>query len=400
MAREKDKHNKGKRRGNGEGCITQRSDGRWQASFTVKYDPITRTSKKAYIYGKTREEVRDKLTDALHSVKNGTYRQPSKLTVGEWLTMWLNDYMKPSIRPTTWEGYQTQIDKHIIPNLGHIRLDKLQTSNLQKLYNDKLKGDRADGRKGSLSPRSVRYIHTILHAALVQAKREMLITINPADAVKLPKLEKREMHTLDTEGLKVFLEKAKKTCHYTIYLLACASGLRRGELLGLRWKDVDLDAGSITVTQNLVKTNKEVIFQEPKTKLSRRTVNIPPAVVKELRAHKARQAGDKLLHGDKYSKLGLVFCKADGSPMNPQTLSKHFDKLIKKTKLNRMCLHDLRHTFATLSLQEGVSPRTIQETLGHHNTAFTLNVYSHVTDKMRQEATDKIGNLLASCMGE
>ena len=399
-----------KRRGNGEGSITKRKDGRWQASAKVGYNSETDKPKYAYFYGKTRKEVQEKLSEALGKVQSGTYREPTKLILAEWLTTWLNDYMKPSIRPTTWESYKTQVDKHIIPTLGHLKLAQLQTSNLQKLYNEKLQRGRADGKPGGLSPRSVKYIHVVLHGALEQARKEGMITINPANAVKLPNERKKEMQTLDTAGIAKFIELIKDKRLYPAYMLELATGLRRGELLALRWKDLvipDKEAkdqtGSVTVNQNIVRVKSGLVFQEPKTNFSRRTVSIPANITKELRIHKKKQEWEKESMGCAYQENDLVFCTQEGKPIDPRAFTRGFERIIselEKEGFPRITFHGLRHTFATLSLQEGVSPRTIQETLGHHSAAFTMSVYSHVTEKMKKEATDKIGNLLASCQSE
>lgn len=389
-----------KRRGNGEGSITKRKDGRWQGYVTVGYDPEKQQPKKQYFYGKARKEVQERVNAALGKVQAGTYREPSKLTLAEWLTTWLNDYMKPSLRTTTWESYKVQVDKHILPALGHLRLAQLQTSNLQALYNQKLQGGRADGKEGGLSTRSVRYIHVVIHAALEQAKKEGMITINPADAVKLPGDPKKEIQCLDTAEVVIFLATARGTRHFPAYFLALNTGVRRGELLGLRWRDVDLKERTITITQGLVRTKGGLTFQEPKTKLSNRTIGISPQVVSVLESHKAQQDKEKEEAGEAYNKkLDLVFCSELGEPICPRGFTRHFERLLNKAGLGgKVTFHGLRHTFATLSLQQGTDARTIQEALGHHKAAFTLDVYSSVTARMKKEATDKIGRLLASCL--
>ncbi len=391
-----------KRRGNGEGSITKRKDGRWQGYVTIGYDPETGKAKKKYFYGKTRKEVQEQVNKALGKVQAGTYKEPSKLTTAEWLTSWLNEYMKASLRPTTWESYQVQVDRHILPALGHLRLSQLQTSHLQKLYNEKLNGGRADGKPGGLSPKSVRYIHTVIHAALEQAKKEGMITINVADAVKLPANPKKEIQVLDQEGIRKFLTAARETRHFPLYFLALNTGMRRGELLGLRWKDVNLKEGTVTVNQGLVRTKGGLIFQEPKTKLSNRTIGISPEVVNVLKEHKKRQNEERLSAGEAYNKEHeLVFCNELGDPICPRGLTRHYERLLKKAGLEgKVTFHGLRHTFATLSLEEGAAARTVQEALGHHAAAFTLDVYSSVTSRMKKEATDKIGNLMASCLSE
>jgi len=417
-----------KRRGNGEGSITYRKkDKRWQGYVTVGYDPETEKPVKKYYYGKTRKEVQEQVNEALGKVRAGTYREPSKLTMAEWFKTWLNDYMKPSLRVSTWENYEIQVMRHILPALGHLRLSQLQTSNLQKLYNDKLSnGGRLDGKKRcvgcgklsnkpnlkicdkcgealegvGLSPRSVRYIHTLIHAALEQAKKEGMITINVADAVKLPHDPKKEIQCLDTEGVKKLLTAAKETKYFPAYFLVLNTGLRRGELLGLRWKDINLKEGTVTVSQGLIRTKGGLKFQEPKTKLSNRTIGISPQVVSVLKDHKKRQNEERLSAGEAYNKEhDLVFCNELGEPICPRGFTRHFERLLKRAGLEgKVTFHGLRHTFATLSLQEGAAARTVQEALGHHKAAFTLDVYSSVTDKMKKEATDRIGDLLASCL--
>lgn len=390
-----------KRRGNHEGSISKRKDGTWQGYVTVGYDPKAEKSKRKYFYGKTKKEIQDKINDVAGKVRNGSYREPSKLSVAEWFKVWIEEYQKPSLRQTTWESYNMQIEKHILPSIGHIRLSELQTYHLQALYNDKQKdGARLDGKPGPLSPRSVRYIHTICHACLEQAKKEGRIFVNPAEAVRLPKDPKKDIQYLDTEQVKIFLSEARKSKYFAAFFLVLNTGLRRGELLALRWKDVDLKNGTIKVNQGLVRTKSGLTFQEPKTKLSKRTIGISREVINELKFHWRRQEGEKERAEEDYKNNGLVFCNELGEPLCPSGFRRHYDRILKRARLGKIPFHALRHTFATLALQQGTDYRTIQEAMGHHNVAFTLDVYSGVTDKMKQEATDKIGSLMASCLGK
>jgi len=389
-----------KRRGNGEGSITKRKDGKWQGSILIGYDLETGRPKRKYFYGRTRKEVQEKINEVALKVQAGTYREPSKLTVAEWFTTWLNDYMKPSLRPTTWESYRYQVEGHIIPALGHLRLPQLQTAHIQRLYNDKLKGGRLDGKPGGLSPKSVKYIHTVIHSALEQARKEGMITINPAGAVKLPKQEQPEIKYLTVAEAAIFLATAKDSKHFAAYFLALNTGMRRGEILGLRWRDLDLAAGQLTINQGLVRvTGKGLIFQEPKTALSKRVINLAPPVVQVLKEHKKKQAEYRLMAGGAYDEKGLdlVFANELGEPICPRAFTRVFERLIKKAGLD-VTFHGLRHTFATLALESGVDVKTIQETLGHHSSAFTMDVYSRVTAKMKREAADKVGDLLASLL--
>jgi integrase len=388
-----------KRRGNGEGSITKRKDGKWQGSILIGYDLETGRPKRKYFYGRTRKEVQEKINEVALKVQAGTYREPSKLTVAEWFTTWLNDYMKPSLRPTTWESYKYQVNGHIIPALGHLKLAQLQTAHLQKLYNEKLNGGRLDGKPGGLSSRSIKYIHTVIHSCLEQARKEGMIQVNPADAVKLPKREQKEIKYLGTAEAAIFLAAAKESKHFAAFFLALNTGMRRGELLGLRWQDIDFETGQLTVTQGLVRiSGKGLVFQEPKTKLSNRVINLSPAVLAVLKEHKRKQNEYRLMAGGGYRKdLDLVFANELGEPIDPRAFTRVFERIVKKTGLD-VTFHGLRHTFATIALEQGVDVKTIQETLGHHSSAFTMDVYSSVTAKMKREAADKVGNLLASLM--
>ncbi|MDZ4131565.1 MAG: site-specific integrase [Dethiobacteria bacterium] len=402
-----------KRRGSGEGSIYERKHGgknsKWAASVVIGYDVETGKQKRKTFYGRTRTEVAEKLAEVLPKLKYGGWHEPSKQLFADWLDTWLNDYKKQALRPTTWESYFYLANKHIKAALGHLRLNQLQTTHLQRLYTDKLNGGREDGKKGGLSPRTVRYIHVVIHGALEQAKKEGAILNNPADNVELPREQKKTIRFFDRDDVAKFLKAAQKTRWYPAYLLELATGLRRGELLAMRWKDVDLERGTITVSQNLVRVKGGLIFQEPKTKLANRTICIPPVVVVALKNYRKLQAENILNAGAawqkeitfldaKPEKNDLVFCNELGGPSCPRALTRHFERLLNSSGLEQIPFHGLRHTFATMSLQEGVDMKTTQENLGHFDPAFTLSVYSGVTKRMKQEATDKIGNLLSACL--
>jgi integrase len=270
-----------KRRGNGEGSICRRKDGLWQCQAIVgvngKGQPIRKT-----LYGKSRKEVQDKLNDVIVKTGKNLYVEPARITFSEWLDRWIEEYMKMSLKKTTWELYHTLVEKHIKPAIGFIKLCKLQTGHLQNLYSEKMKdGARADNRPGGLSPKTVRHIHTVIHSSLEQAFKERIIPLNVADAVVLPKNPRKEMKTLDKEGVAAFLREARASRYYTAFLLTLATGLRRGELLGLRWKEVDLENGLINVTQQLVRVAGGNEFTDLKTRLSKRRVVIDNAIIRE-----------------------------------------------------------------------------------------------------------------------
>ena len=421
-----------KRRGAGEGSIYKRKNGKgkskWAASVTIGRDEEGNLKRKTF-YGATRKEVTDKLNEVLNTVSNGTYREPAKIKFSEWLDIWLNDYKKRGFKATTFESYESHSRLHIKPAIGYIKLSQLTTTHLQRLYNDKLDGGRSDSKKGGLSAKSVKEIHGVIYGALEQAKKEGMITINPADAVVLPKLEKPKIMFFDSEQVAIFLTAARETHYFMAYYLELATGLRRGELLGLRWKDVDMENRTVSVNQGLVRTKQGLVFQIPKTNKAIRTISIPPGVATELKNHKKLQAEKKLQAGEAWHKEiifltnepelnDLVFTNEIGQPIDPRALTRHFERLIDKInmdiemtgkkknwkqedveakKLTKISFHGLRHTYATLCLQQGVDMKTTQENLGHFDPGFTLSVYSGVTDKMKQNATDKIGNLLDAC---
>ena len=385
------------KRARGEGSVTKRKDGRWMARANVGYDIESEKTIRKSFYGKTRQEATQKMNDALADVRKGTYIEPTKMIFAQWIKTWINITMKLHLRPTTWDSYQSMITNHITPTIGHIPLNRLRTAHLQNLYNDKLKSGRVDGM-GGLSARTVRYIHAIIHGALEQAIKENLLITNPAKAVKLPKNEKKIPKHFDTASIKLFLELAKKSRHYTAYLVELNTGVRRGELLSLRWSDINMSNAKIYICRNLVRSSEQgLIFQEPKTKLSKRSIDVHISLIKDLKDHKKKQAEEKLSAGQAYEDNDLVFCTPFGKPLDPRAFSAHFKKIIKGTKLEDMTLHGLRHTLATISIQEGIDFNTVQEILGHHSPAFTLATYAHVTEQMKNKQTEAIGKLIDSC---
>jgi len=391
-----------KRRGNNEGSITKRKDGRWQGYVIVGYNIATGKPKKKYFYSNLRKEVQRKIEDTREKVKTQTYRDTTKITVAEWFTTWLHDYMKTSLRKTTWDSYRYQVDGHIVPNLGHLRLIELQTNHLQRLYNEKLISGRLDNRDGGLSPKSVRYIHTVIHSCLEQARKENKIIINPASAVKLPKYVKPEIGYMNTDEIRQFLAYAKESKFFTAFYLALTTGMRRGEILAIRWQDVDLVNNKVSVNQSLVRVKEGgLIFQEPKTKLAKRTINISKHLSELLHEQKEKQSDFIKVEGDNYkSELNLVFCNNLGEPICPRNFTRQFERLIIKAGVKKIPFHAVRHTFATICLQEKVDIKTIQENLGHHSSSFTMDVYSSVTDKMKRDASDKVDTLIDSLMPE
>ena len=387
----------GKKRGNNEGSITKRKNGLWMAQITVGRDPATGKSKRATFYGKTRQEVADKLTKALREQQQGTFVAPHKLTLGEWLDTWLQEYKKPKLRPTTFDSYEMLVRRHLKPTLGSIALRDLRPEHLQHFYN-------AEVQQGA-SARTVRYCHTLLHGALAHAEKHQLVARNVSKLTERPRAVRKEMHTLTLDQItEKLLPAIAKDRLFAAIFLAFGTGLRRGELLALRWKDVDVKAGILQVKQTLVRvTNHHVpkgegrtqlIFQEPKTAPSRRTIPIPEECLAALKQHKARQAEEKLLLGQAYQDHGLVFCQANGKPIDPRNFLRSFDRIIEQAGLPPSRIHDARHTFATLMLELGESPKTVQTMLGHSRVAITLDIYSHVSLELEKKAAAKLNAAL------
>ncbi|MBF7084192.1 site-specific integrase [Desulfallas sp. Bu1-1] len=386
------------RRGNGEGTICKRNNGTWEAKITIGYNHEGKP-KRLTKYFKTRKEAQEWLAKIQHEKATGKFVEPHKTTVGEWLERWLNDYAKPKTRVTTWNSYEALIRQHIKPVVGDIPLVQLQPADLQRLYNFKRESGRLDG-KGGLSPRTVRYLHTVIHAALAQAVKEGLIYRNVAEAVTLPKQERKELKPLTREQTLQFLDAAKEDRLYPAFLLAVYSGLQRGELLALRWQDVDLKEHTITIRQSINRTyvsgggtKTKLTYLQPKTEKSRRTIPIPAEVVQELRRHKAKQARKKLL-GQTCRETDLVFTAEKGGPIDPRNLARKFETLLKKAGLPKVRFHDLRHGFATMLLKANEHPKTVQELLGHSTITTTLDIYSHVDEDIKKRAVEKISYML------
>lgn len=325
-----------------------------------------------------------------------------KITLGEWLDKWLEEYAKPHIRSSTWESYEENIRLHIKPAIGHIELKKLQPSHLQQLYNEKFSNGRLDGT-GGLSSRSVQLIHAPIHAALKQAMNEGLIIRNVSEATKLPRGEKKNIRILTPDEQSKFLTVLSNDRLGIAFLLDLGTGLRVGELLALRWQDVDLESKTIRVQQALSRvriqggTIKTALrFQPLKTAKSRRSIPLPEPIVAELRRHKARQNEEKLRAGKGYTDHGLVFCSELGQPVDPRNLTRKLDQLIRQAGVPRINMHALRHTYATRLLEMNEHPKVVQELLGHSQISLTLDIYSHVMPEVKQKAAEKLNDVLTT----
>ena len=374
-----------KKCGNGEGSIYRRKDGRWVGQYTVY---TAKGPKYRYIYGKTRAAVAEKLTKAMSDRNGGFFFDARSLTVGEYLDRWLSDSVRGTVRVSTFERHEGIIRTHIKPALGRIKLKNLTPTHVRGLHREKLDAD--------LAPATVRKIHFTLHKALSQATSDGLISRNAAD-VKAPRPAPEEMRPLSEDEARAFLETAKASDDRfePLYVLAIITGLRRGELLGLRWDDVDLERGKLRVGRALVREGGQHIVGETKTRRGRRQVNLTPRTVNALKAHHKRQLEERMQLSGLYKDHGLIFATEIGTPVNPENLvNRSFKPLLKRASLPEIHFHDLRHTCATLLLGRGVHPKIVQELLGHATIAMTLDTYSHYIPSMGDQASGAMGDAL------
>ena len=378
------------RRGHGEGSIQQRKDGRWSAVVDLGWKSGKRTRKT--VYGKTRKEVAHKLTDLLKTRKDGLPIPVGTEKVETFLLRWL-EATKPTVRPRTWQRYEEYVRLHAVPKLGRLRLVNLAPHHLQLLYSERL--------AAGFSPQTVVHLHRMLHRALGQAVRWGAVARNVTELVDPPRVSRKEMRALSSDEARRLLKAAAGTPLEALYTIAVTTGMREGELLGLRWHDVDLDARKLHVVgslQNIAGEGWKIV--EPKTARSRRLVVLSELGTQSLRRHRAIQAERRLGAGDAWQDNDLVFPNGIGRPINPPNLLiRSFHPLLAKAKLPRVRFHDLRHTAASLLLDQGIHPKIVSEMLGHSAVAITLDLYSHVTPSMQAQAADALDSLFGRNFG-
>lgn len=375
-----------KKRGHGEGSIYRRKeDGLWVAELYLGRDA---NGKKVIWrqYGKTRREVAEALTEQLKKKQDGLLASPSKQTLGQFLDAWLNDVVKGTVRPYTFASYK-QMVKHFAP-LAPIPLAKLTPQQVQWLYRQK----RDEGLT-----RTIVLMHGVLHKALGQAVKWGLVPRNIADAVEVPRVPRKQFRALTPEEASAFLEAAREDRLFALYALAISCGLRLGELLGLRWEDVDMKRRVIVVRHQLQYSGGKPVLAEPKTDKARRTIRLPVVALAALKRHRANQFREKLRLGEAWQDTGFVFTTEIGTPLSPSNVrNRSFYPLLQKAGLPRIRFHDLRHTCATLLLAQGVHPKLVQELLGHAEIGTTLDRYSHVLPAMMEEVAQKMDSVLAT----
>jgi len=386
------------KRGNNEGSIFKRNDGTWCAMVTEGRDPKTGKLIRRSFYGKTRQEVSEKLSKAQEDLRKGTLVENTRIKVGQWLDDWLTKYKKGRIRPTTYDSYEMVVRVHIKPYIGNVFLKDLKPENLQAMYNDKLSHGRTDD-KGGLSTRTVRYMHMIMHEALKQALKNNLVSRNIAEATTPPKLVKREMRVLSKEEQNKFLDVLEGERLGPAFLIDIGTGLRRGELLTLRWSDIDFGERVIRVSHSLSRvrtfeedsnTKSQLVFQQPKTKSGRRSIPMLDNVYEALKEHKVAQEEEKKFLGSAYQDNGLVFCTELGKPIEPRNFNRKFYELLDKAGIEDANLHCLRHTFATRGLELGMNPKVMQELMGHSSIMLFMDTYAHVLPDLKKRDTSRM----------
>jgi len=372
-----------RRRGNNEGSISRRKDGRWMGRYTVH---TADGPKQRAVYGKTRAEVSQKLTKAIVDRDSGLTFDAGNVKLGEYLDRWLSECVKGTVRESTFERYEYAIRPHIKPALGRIKFKSLTSAHVRAFY--RLKLDGAEGSPG-LAPATVHKLHGVLHKALDQAVADGLIPRNATDAVKIPRIDREEINPLTADEVGILLEAAREDRLEAVYVVAVRTGLRQGELLALKWDDVDLEEETLRVRRTLTYSGGKHFLSEPKTKKSRRTVRLTPSAVAALRGHLERQMEEIDRLGSLYQPGGLVFSSTTGSIINPSNLrNRSFARLLQRAGLSGrgVRFHDLRHTCATLLLSRNVNPKIVSEMLGHATIAITLDTYSHVLPEMQEKA--------------
>lgn len=441
------------------GSVVKKGD-RWYVKIELDVDPATGRRRQKWHSGyKNKREAERARVDLLSKLDRGEYVEPSRQTLGEFLTDWLVA-IEPTVRPSTFDSYSRNMRLHVIEHIGTVRLTKVDAGVLNGLYATLLaSGRRGSSRKGAgysaavverartlraqgltlaataeklreevpeadhitkdtlasllrrdaaatthpgpavgLDRRTVNYIHTILHRALKDAVRWGRLLRNPADAADPPRAGQKSdgVHAWDAPTLRQFLDasRAADDRHHALWVLLATTGMRRGEALGLRWSDVDLDAGRARIVQTIIQTRNVVSIGEPKTARGRRPISLDPPTVAVLRAHRRRTLQERLLVGPDFEDLGLVFHQPDGSWLRPDAVSEVFLRRVRRYGLPRLTLHGLRHTWATLALEQGIHPRVVQERLGHSTIAITLGIYSHVSPTLHDEAADLIARMV------
>ncbi|PPF29923.1 site-specific integrase [Rathayibacter tritici] len=374
------------KRANGEGSVYQRKDGRWTgATYVLQPDGGRR---RRQVYGTTRAEVSSQLADLKSKTDRGIPASISSWTVESYAAHWLANTAHGSLKPSTVANYTWMMRKHVVPAVGRHRLDNLTPAHVRELH--------TKVAASGVSSRTVQLAHAVLRTMLSEAMREQLVARNVATLVRTPRVERTDVSPWTPQEAALFLETNRSDPHHSLYLAALALGMRKGELLGLRWSDVDLDARELRVRQTVQRlgAGQGMVIGTPKTNRSRRTIPLPQLAVDALTARRRAQLVDQQLMGERWTELGLVFTTSIGTIIEPTNLRRSFDAAIAKAGVRRIRFHDLRHTCASLLLAEGVPMRVVMEILGHSAMAITSDIYAHVMPSALTNAATAIDSAL------
>lgn len=370
----------------------------WEARYTVGYDPGTGKQIQRSVTGKTQKEVRQKLQQATTAIDSGTYKEPCKMTLGEWLDIWTAEYLG-SVKPRTVDNYTAVIKNHLRPALGAVKLETLNAHTIQRFYNDL---GKAHGGKDGLSPKSIKNVHGVLHKALQQAVKIGYLQFNPTEACELPRIERAELKPLDDEQIAAFLQAIDGHRYESLFTVTLFTGMRAGEVLGLQWDRVNFEDGTIAIDQQLQQGRVEGRdYQLVSTKNGKgRTVTPATFVMDILKHHRAEQAEQRLKAGALWEDGGFVFTDQLGHHLTYPSVYSSFKRVVARIGRPDARFHDLRHSYAVAAIRSGDDIKTVQGNLGHATAAFTLDVYGHVTNQMKKESAARMDRYIKSVIGQ
>jgi integrase len=373
--------------------IKRKGSNNYTIVLQLGLDPSSGKRKQQWITaGTSKREAEKQMAKLIHELDTGTFTRPNKKTLAEYLNEWI-DSVRGNLSPRTAEGYVTII-KRIIPALGAVPITQLKPEALQKYYSDSLVNGRLN-KFGGLNPLTVRHHHALLHRALKNAVEWGLIMRNPADMAHPPKPQPTEISIMNEGEIQEFLEAAKQTPYFHLFHTILFTGLRRSEVLALRWSDVDLLLCQLSVSRSIHRLrNRTFIFRQPKSAKGRRTVALSPAATQVLKEYRDKTAMERLIEGKPLKETDLVFSTADGAPLRPNTISRAWSDLAKKCGISASRLHDARHSHASIMLKAGIHPRIVQERLGHSTIAITLDTYSHISPGLQEAAARRFDDAL------
>ena len=377
-----------KRRTNGDGMIRKLSCGTWEGRIVVGHNQ-NGSSIFRYVYAKTQKELKQKLKKQLDDFKNVNLTEDSNMLLSDWLDIWLEKYMKNTLRANTYRSYNLYVKSYINPYIGERKISSITAKDVQDLYSF-LKTEGSIKHKGQgLSDSTIKRIHNVLHKALKMAVENNMLPHNPSDGIRLKKPVSSEMKVLNDEEIQIFIKEVKKDEYWRdFFCIELATGLRLGEICGLKWEDYDESDGKISVIRTVYYESGKISVGEPKTEQGKRQIILPKAAQEILQNRK------------KISEWIFPYYDKTEEPMHPSSAYRRLKQILKSANLPDIRFHDLRHTFATHALANGVDVKTLSEILGHSKTSFTLDTYTHITDDMKKRASQLVENIMTDAIGK